>query len=44
MKILYLGNNWLGWQVLKWLTEQHEDVVGLVVHPPGKQKYVGEML
>ena len=44
MRILYLGNNWLGWQVLKWLKEQGEDIVGLVVHPPGKQRYAGELL
>jgi methionyl-tRNA formyltransferase len=43
MRILYLGNNWLGWKVLSWLTEQGEDVVGMVVHPPGKQKYTEEM-
>ena len=44
MKILYLANNWLGWQILKWLTEQGEEIVGLVIHPPHKQKYVHEML
>lgn len=44
MQILYLGNNWVGWQVLKWLKEQGEEIAGLVVHPPHKQKYVGEIL
>ena len=44
MKILYLANNWLGWQILKWLKEQGEEIVGLVIHPPHKQKYVHEML
>lgn len=44
MRILYLGNNWVGWQILKWLKEQGEEIVGLVIHPPHKQKYVDEML
>lgn len=40
MKILFLGNNWVGWQVLKWLIDQKEDdVVGLVIHSPNKLKY-----
>ncbi len=43
MRILYLGNNWIGWQVLKWLKEQGEEIVGLVVPAPNRQKYVGEM-
>jgi methionyl-tRNA formyltransferase len=44
MRILYLGNNWLGWQVLNWLVEQGDQVVGLVIHPPAKQKYTQEIL
>ena len=44
MKILYLGNNWVGWQVLRWLKQQEEDVVGLVLHPPERRKYGGELL
>jgi methionyl-tRNA formyltransferase len=43
MRILYLGNNWVGWQVLKWLKEQGEEIVGLVVPAPNRQKYVEEM-
>jgi methionyl-tRNA formyltransferase len=44
MRIVYLGNNWVGWQILAWLKQQGEDIVGLVVHPPHKQKYAHEML
>lgn len=44
MRILYLGNNWVGWQVLKWLVDQGEEIAGLVIHPPHKRKYVDEML
>lgn len=43
MRILYLGNNWLGWKVLEWLTEQDEEVVGLVTHPPGRSKHDAAM-
>ena len=44
MRVLYLGNNWVGWQVLKWLKEQGEEIVGVVIHPPSKQKYASEIL
>ena len=44
MRILYLGNNWVGWKVLEWLKEQEEEIVGLVIHPPHKQEYVREIL
>lgn len=44
MKIFYLGNNWVGWQVLKWLKEQGEDIIGLAIHPLHRQKYVNEIL
>ena len=43
MRILYFGNNWLGYQVLKCLKEQGAEVVGLVIHPPRKQKYASEI-
>ena len=44
MRILYMGNNWLGWQVLRWLKERDEDIVGLVMHPPAKQSFGAEIL
>jgi len=44
MRILYLGNNWVGWQVIRWLREQNEQIVGLVVHPPHKRKYGDEII
>jgi len=44
MKILFLGNNWLGWQILKWLKETGRNVVGLVIHPEEKQKYTDKIL
>ncbi len=33
MRILYLGNNWLGYRVFKWLVSQNENIVGLATHP-----------
>lgn len=44
MRILYLANNYVGWQVLQWLTGQGENIVGLVLHPATKRKYGDEML
>ncbi|MCK4658014.1 MAG: formyl transferase [Phycisphaerae bacterium] len=44
MRIVFLGNNWVAWQVAHWLREQGEQIVGLVIHPPGKRKYVDEII
>jgi len=44
MRILFLGNNWLGWKILHWLKEQGEEIAGLVVHPPNRQKYGEEII
>jgi len=44
MRILFLGNNWLGWQVLNWLRSRQEEIVGLVIHPAQRRKYGEEML
>ena len=44
MRILYLGNNRVGWELLSWLKRQEEEIVGLVIHPPGKQKYANEII
>lgn len=43
MRILFLGNGWLGWQVLRWLVQQHEQIVGLVVHPPSRRRHGAEL-
>jgi methionyl-tRNA formyltransferase len=44
MRIIYLGNNWVGWQILKWLRAQGEEVVALVIHPPERCKYGEEII
>jgi methionyl-tRNA formyltransferase len=44
MRMLFLGNNWLGWQVLRWLKEQREEIVGIVIHPPKRRRYGDELV
>jgi len=44
VRILFLGNNWTGWQVVKWLKEQGEDIVGIVMHPREKRKHGEEIM
>lgn len=44
MRILYLGNNWVGWKVVDWLTGRGEDIAGLVMHPPAKREYGEEII
>ncbi|MFC2144243.1 methionyl-tRNA formyltransferase [Acidobacteriota bacterium] len=44
MRILFLGNNAVGLEVLRELVEGRERVVGLVIHPPEKQRYGEEII
>ncbi len=44
MRILFLGNNWVGWQLVQWLKEQEEEIVGLVIHAAGRRKYGDEII
>lgn len=44
MRILFLGNNWVGWQIARWLSAQGENIVGAVVHPEARQRYRNEIL
>ena len=44
MRILYLGNNRLGWQVLRWLRQRDEEIVALVLHPERRRAYGEEIL
>lgn len=43
MKLLFAGNNWLGWQALRVLKEKGEEIVGLALHPEPKRRYGSEM-
>jgi methionyl-tRNA formyltransferase len=45
MRVLYLTNNLLGRDILKWLLDNNKcEVVGLVIHPDSKAKYKKEIL
>jgi methionyl-tRNA formyltransferase len=39
-----MGNNWVGWQIIRYLKERNEDVVGLIIHPKKKQRYGQEII
>ena len=44
MRTLLFVNNWVGSQVVAWLRERGETLVGLVMHPEGRQRYGREIL
>jgi len=44
VRIFFLGNNRVGCQVVQWLKEQDEQIVGLAIHPPRKRKYGDEII
>ena len=44
MRIVCLVNNWVGWQVVKWLKHRGDQIVGLAIHPLQKRKYGEEIL
>jgi len=44
MRILFFGNNRAAWRVLAWLSLQKEEIAGIVLHPPLKQKFTDEMV
>jgi methionyl-tRNA formyltransferase len=44
MRILLFANNWVGWQVARWLKDQGEEIVGLVLHPPHKRRFGGKIV
>jgi len=43
-RILFFGNNWVGWQVVDWLRTQGGQIVGLVLHPPERRRYAAEII
>ncbi len=44
MRIVYLGNNWLGWQVLRHLREVGDDPTAMIVHPEPRRRFGAELL
>lgn len=43
-RLVVLCNNWVGWQILRWLVDQGETIVAVVVHPVDSGKYRDEIL
>jgi methionyl-tRNA formyltransferase len=44
MRYIYLANGRVGWEILRWLTEQGQNPAGVVVHPQAKAKYRDELI
>lgn len=44
MRVLLLPNNWTGWQVTKWVSQQPDEIVGLLMHSPGTRQYGDEII
>lgn len=43
MRVLFLGNNWVGWQIADNLKKTGAEVVGLVLHKASEQKFGHEI-
>lgn len=43
MRVFYMGNNWLGWKVLEWMSGTDDEIVGMALHPEGSATYAGQM-
>jgi methionyl-tRNA formyltransferase/GNAT superfamily N-acetyltransferase len=39
MRIVFMGNNYVGWEIFKRLVAKGEDILGLVLHPDNTAKY-----
>jgi len=39
MRIVFLGNNWLGWKIAEYLVDLEEKIVCLVMNPLNKRKF-----
>lgn len=44
MRILYLGNNLVGWKSVQYLHRNQDEIVGLVLAPAEKQRYASEIV
>jgi methionyl-tRNA formyltransferase len=44
MRIVCLCNNWVGWQVLQWLSDHGQEIVGVVVHRTEAGKCLDQIL
>ena len=43
MRVFYMGNNWLGWKVLEWMSSTDDEIVGMALHPEESATYAGQM-
>lgn len=44
MRVVFLGNNRVAVDILRWLKEQGAEIVGLVVHPEGRRRHAEELM
>ena len=44
MQILFMGNGWVGWQVIRFLKEKKEKIAGVVLNPVEKRRYADEII
>ena len=44
IKIFFFIDNWIGVQVIKYLREQQEEIIGIAVHSPEKQNYIDDII
>lgn len=44
MRVFLLPNNWVGWQLTRWLKDQGEEIVGLAMHPSCRRAYGEQIL
>jgi methionyl-tRNA formyltransferase len=44
VRIVFFGNNWLGWQTLRWLVEQGETIAALVPHAKDETNWRDELI
>ncbi|MBA7506957.1 hypothetical protein ES706_05672 [subsurface metagenome] len=44
IRILYLGNNRVGFEVLKFLKQKNENIIGLILHPDSRARFKSEMI
>jgi Trk K+ transport system NAD-binding subunit len=44
MRFVFFGNNRVGLETLRYLTERGDEIVGLVVHAPGRERFRDEIV
>jgi methionyl-tRNA formyltransferase len=44
VRILYMANNWVGWKIAQYLTEQGDEIAGVVLHSESKRRYGQEIM